>query len=85
MSVYRDRTGRLTDLDQRRCLSPDFRWQRRATRTLPSPCGASIDESETSAITDALADAPIYLADGHHRYETALQYREDQRSAAQPL
>jgi uncharacterized protein (DUF1015 family) len=30
----------------------------------------------------ALADSPLYIADGHHRYETALRYRDERRAAA---
>lgn len=29
-----------------------------------------------SAVTAAMADKPVYIADGHHRYETACNYRE---------
>lgn len=32
------------------------------------------------AITAALANEPVVIADGHHRYETALAYAEDQRA-----
>lgn len=35
------------------------------------------DASATRAIADALADEPVYVADGHHRYETALTYRAE--------
>jgi len=28
-------------------------------------------------ITELLADVPLYVADGHHRYETALAYQEE--------
>lgn len=34
------------------------------------------DGEDVAAIRDSLKDAPIYMADGHHRYETALRYRE---------
>ncbi|MGH2459305.1 MAG: DUF1015 domain-containing protein [Chloroflexota bacterium] len=30
-------------------------------------------------LVDAFRDRPIYIADGHHRYETALVYRDQQR------
>ncbi len=33
------------------------------------------DEAEISAISSAFADKKLYIADGHHRYETALNYR----------
>jgi uncharacterized protein (DUF1015 family) len=34
-----------------------------------------------ASIAAALADEPVYIADGHHRYETALAYSEQQRAA----
>ena len=40
------------------------------------------DEARDEAIrrvTDGLGASPITLADGHHRYETALRYAEDRR------
>jgi uncharacterized protein (DUF1015 family) len=33
-----------------------------------------------SAISDAVASAPAVIADGHHRYETALAYRDERRA-----
>lgn len=33
------------------------------------------DEGVISRIVDAFADKQLYIADGHHRYETALNYR----------
>ncbi len=33
------------------------------------------DQSEIAAICKAFADKKLYIADGHHRYETALNYR----------
>jgi len=33
------------------------------------------DESLLSSVTKDMADKIIYIADGHHRYETALNYR----------
>jgi uncharacterized protein (DUF1015 family) len=34
------------------------------------------------AIHDAMADQKLVIADGHHRYETALNYRNERRAAA---
>jgi uncharacterized protein (DUF1015 family) len=36
------------------------------------------DKEEIKAITSELADKPIFIADGHHRYDTALNYRNEQ-------
>ena len=32
--------------------------------------------ADVAAVYEALAGAPLYVADGHHRYETALHYAE---------
>ncbi|MCH8980292.1 MAG: DUF1015 domain-containing protein, partial [Armatimonadetes bacterium] len=34
------------------------------------------DPAACSAITAAMADRKVWIADGHHRYETALEFRE---------
>ncbi len=36
---------------------------------------AVTDPKEISAICGSMADRKLYIADGHHRYETALNYR----------
>ena len=33
------------------------------------------DEAQCSALTDAFAGHQLFIADGHHRYETAINYR----------
>jgi uncharacterized protein (DUF1015 family) len=38
------------------------------------------EERDIETIRGSLKDTPIYLADGHHRYETALHYRDMQRA-----
>lgn len=40
------------------------------------------DETETGKISHFFTDKVIYIADGHHRYETALRYRNEQSAAA---
>jgi len=39
------------------------------------------DEKTIARVSDFFADKILYIADGHHRYETALAYHRDQRSA----
>ncbi len=34
-----------------------------------------------NAVCEAAASAPVVIADGHHRYETALAYRDERRRA----
>lgn len=40
------------------------------------------DRATTDAISGALRERPLYMLDGHHRYETALNYRNERRDAA---
>lgn len=42
------------------------------------------DNRVTSQVAAGMADKPIFIADGHHRYETACNYR-DQLAAKGPL
>ena len=37
------------------------------------------DPGRIAAIADAVAAAPVVIADGHHRYETCLAYRDERR------
>jgi uncharacterized protein (DUF1015 family) len=39
------------------------------------------EPSHIAAIQQAMADQKLVIADGHHRYETALNYRNERRSA----
>lgn len=43
-----------------------------------------MDVGEISALTGAMGGKPMFIADGHHRYETACNYR-DQLAAAEKL
>jgi uncharacterized protein (DUF1015 family) len=38
------------------------------------------DPQKVSAIQSAMADQKLVIADGHHRYETALNYRNERRA-----
>lgn len=39
------------------------------------------DPERVAAVSEAVAASPLVLADGHHRFETALAYREELRAA----
>lgn len=44
-----------------------------------------IDDPEvTAALSSLFSEKSIYIADGHHRYETALAYRDARREAENP-
>jgi uncharacterized protein (DUF1015 family) len=40
------------------------------------------DAKQVTDITEAVASAPVVIADGHHRFETALTYQQERRTAA---
>ncbi len=40
------------------------------------------DQPDIAEIHAALAGEPLYIADGHHRYESALNYARERRTAA---
>ena len=42
---------------------------------------AITDSGAINQISKSLAEQPIYIADGHHRYESALAYRNDRRAS----
>jgi uncharacterized protein (DUF1015 family) len=41
------------------------------------------DQRVVSAVTGLLGPKPVFIADGHHRYETALRYLEERRQAGE--
>ena len=43
---------------------------------------AITDEKVVAAVQKKMADKKLIIADGHHRYETALTYRNERRAAA---
>ena len=43
------------------------------------PTGAEGPPADTDELIAAASAAPITIADGHHRYETALRYRDERR------
>ncbi len=77
MSLYRDAQG-----DLRRIFDGVLENTPDATGTTPAGGNAelwSIADAETqAAITDTFAGRPVFLADGHHRYEAALRYSRSQ-------
>src|SRR6202030_2770074 len=42
--------------------------------------GIIAEPERVSAIQQAMADQKLVIADGHHRYETAINYRNERRS-----
>jgi uncharacterized protein (DUF1015 family) len=45
---------------------------------------ALVDAGANRKIHDLLAEQPFYIADGHHRYESALAYQRERRTSSPP-
>ncbi len=79
-ALYRDPDGRVADVLSGQATplleaaTPD--GQRHTLHGL-------MDDPAIEAISTALRNAPLYIADGHHRYETALTYRDERRHQAE--
>ena len=43
-------------------------------------CGSSPVKRPAKTISETLADKELFIADGHHRYETSLNFRDEMRS-----
>lgn len=41
------------------------------------------DQQAVSTVTGMLGPKPVFIADGHHRYETGLRYLEERRAAGE--
>ena len=76
MSAYRDSEARLSPVFQRTMSTapvidvPDDIGGRSTLWRMSDP-------EALSAITGFFEDTPVFLADGHHRYAAALQYRNN--------
>ena len=82
MSLYRDVGADLRNvLDAITSAEPD------SSAATPAGGNAQLwrvaDPAGRDAIVNAFAGRPVFLADGHHRYEAALRYRRGQPDARQ--
>jgi len=82
MSLYEDPTGDIASLlDSRSKSAPALTADMDngdAHHVWPITDTAIIEK-----ISGALAEQPLYIADGHHRYESALNYQRQRRTSAQ--
>ena len=78
--LYEDREISLSEV-----LARAFETDRLAVVTDPTGISHELaalrDPELIQRVTAFLAERPVVIADGHHRYETALAYRDEQRDA----
>jgi len=81
LSLYSDPAGETDDIFEAAvtgeplCCATD-------AEGVTSRVWAIRDHARIHALGAILADRPVYIADGHHRYTTALAYRDERRAAA---
>ncbi len=78
MGLYRDPTGSIAQTCREAQRQPPL-YQVKDGEGEELTLWSIFQATGSEAIERALAPSPIYLADGHHRYETALFYRDSQR------
>ena len=79
MALYDDPAGELAALLRPWTLEPqaaDFRDEAEERHRLWPVRDATL----AATVADFFAERKLYIADGHHRYETALAYRDEQRA-----
>lgn len=80
LGVFKDRTGSARAiLDEVARTPPDFEATAGDDR---HRLWVLDDPARTKALTAAVGASPITIADGHHRYTTALRYLEERPSEA---
>ena len=82
MSLYQDADGGL-----RRIFGDILAGPPDAAADTPAGGSAELwriaDGAMQARLTTAFAQCPVFLADGHHRYEAALRYRRSQAQSVQ--
>jgi uncharacterized protein (DUF1015 family) len=77
--LYEDRAQQLDALLQTALKGPSV-IRTRTTEGTELSLAPLTDVGEIEAIRSFLAERPLVIADGHHRYETMLRYRDEQRA-----
>ncbi len=79
--LYEDKEGELDGLFEKDLEAPTAS----CTDAIGETRLARVERPEAiEAVTRALSKRSVVIADGHHRYETALAYRDEQRAAGAP-
>ena len=75
-SLFRSKTGQSVSIDGGTIVIDFESDGQRHTVT------AIRDADAITSFQRAIAESDVYIADGHHRYETALAYRDEMRAAS---
>ena len=83
-SIYRERSGTVDRLLEDAKSAPavidhDEEQQGVRPQAVRHRLWRLVDEADLTAISATLRRQPIFIADGHHRYQTMLHYRDEMR------
>ncbi len=79
-SLYSDPTGNVAGILARVTRKPEMEVMH--SDGVTHRIWTLNDKDDIAVIARELADKHIFIADGHHRYDTALNYRNERRKAA---
>ena len=81
MALYEDRDSRISSLLHKPAGEksvPEIKLENGENHRVRVISDASVNNQ----VRECLAGQPLYIADGHHRYESALNYRRERRSSS---
>jgi uncharacterized protein (DUF1015 family) len=81
-SLYSDPQGVVIDLLETAVKGDPPRYEFQDDSGCRQRLWAVTDSSVLKQITDTMTSKPLFIADGHHRYETALNYQRLRRQQA---
>lgn len=79
--LYSDPAGEMDDIFDD-AISTEALFHATDAEGVVSRVWAIKDPATLAQVTATLADRTVYIADGHHRYTTALAYRDERRAVA---
>ncbi|MCX7912627.1 MAG: DUF1015 domain-containing protein [Dehalococcoidales bacterium] len=82
MGLYQDTEGDLAGMLDRQARGRTLLEVHRDPAGEDRKLWAITDKTAIEAIRSCLERLPIYIADGHHRYESALNYRRSRRASS---
>ncbi|HXY61302.1 MAG TPA: DUF1015 domain-containing protein [Nitrospirota bacterium] len=79
-SLFSDPHGRVSDVLAKVTSKPEL--EAKNSDGVLHRVWSVTDKHDIDAIVREMADKPFFIADGHHRYDTALTYRNERRKDA---
>jgi uncharacterized protein (DUF1015 family) len=79
-SLFSDRKGKVSEVLAKSVRPPDMEVKN--SDGVTHRVWTLSDKNDIEVIVREVADKPFFIADGHHRYDTALNYRNERRKSA---